>query len=244
MNDRASIVYCFDFDGVLCDSVDECLTIAFSTYYRKEISNPNEIPTAIASFFRQKRHLVAPANDYYLLFEAFERGILDLDRESFNALKSSTVEERVLFGNRFFEYRAKLQNNLDRWLTLNRFYPQVEKILREDFPEFYVVTTKDRDSVNHIAKHHRYIHKIAGVYSKELSTDKRQLFTMLFADLQISPSSHRIVFIDDNWEHLANVAPLDIDVYWAAWGYVDIQERGNYTVIQHLDDLQVFRGIA
>jgi FMN phosphatase YigB (HAD superfamily) len=232
-----SAVLCLDFDGVLCDSVDECFIVGYNSYFDSDIAAPSAAPQLMYRFFVEHRYLVAPPEDYFLLFHAFASGIKQLDRMSFARLQaSSTAAGRTDFIARFFAWRSAKKQDAAPWLALHRLYPQSRMVLEQEFPGFYIVTTKDRDSVERLASHHAYRHKILGIYSRETSSDKRVLFQHLLADAAINPHDQRVVFVDDNRMHLEQVKPLGIETRLAAWGYTDPEIEKEFGVIQTLNE--------
>lgn len=232
-------VLCLDFDGVLCDSIDECFVSAYSAYYSDTIDTPGAAPADNYQYFCRYRYLVAPADDFFLLFHAFEKGIRALDRSTFEYLKTLIIPARASFTSKFFQYRSSRKQNSTQWTSLHRTYQQSSMVSLGDFPKFYIVTTKDRDSVERLAACHGYAHKLLGVYSREISVDKSFLFEKLFADTGINPEMQRVVFVDDNQEHLEQVKQLPLDSFLAGWGYTGPLENCTFPVIQSLNQLEL-----
>lgn len=229
---------CLDFDGVLCDSIDECFVAGYNSFYDADIARPEQAPPDLYRFFTRYRYLVGPADNFYLLFHAFELGLEDLDRSCFGQLQQATADVRYRFGNTFFARRnAQKKAGFAQWLALHRLYQESRAVLQPDFPAFYVVTTKDRESVEQLAAHHGYAEKLIGIYSKEISSDKRILFQKLFHDTGIDVARERIIFVDDNRDHLEQVKSLPIECKLAGWGYTDPLEERKFTVIRSLDQL-------
>ena len=227
---------CLDFDGVLCDSIDECFVAGFNSYFNAGIATPDLAPAALYQYFCRFRYLVGPAENFYLLFHAFEHGAPDLDRENFALLQAASVTARREFEASFFERRSLLkQAGFAQWLALHRLYRESSAVLRSDFPNFYVVTTKDRASVEQIAAHHGYAGKLLGIYSKELSSDKRILFRNLYQQTGIDSVRQRVIFVDDNRMHLEQVKSLVSECYLAGWGYTGPVAEREFPVLPSLD---------
>lgn len=232
-------VLCLDFDGVLCDSIDECFVTAYSAYYSDTIDTPDAAPIDNYRHFCRYRYLVAPADDFFLLFHAFENGIRELDRSIFEHLRTLTIPTRANFSSKFFQYRSARKQDSAQWIRLHRMYQQSSLVLLGDFPKFYIVTTKDRDSVERLAACHGYAHKLLGIYSREISVDKSFLFEKLFSDTGINPQRQRVIFVDDNQEHLEQVKKLPLDSFLAGWGYTGPLENCTFPVIQSLSQLEL-----
>jgi len=230
-------VVCLDFDGVLCDSAVECLVVAYNAYYGAAAENPEEIDPALSSYFLRHRYLVTSADNFWLLIHAFEQGEEKLDRPRYKALRSEREEAIRSFGPRFFACREELKQDEQHWLGLNRFFKQSEVVLDSEFPSFFIITTKDADSVRRLAELHGYGEKIRGIYSKEFAVDKRLSFRKLFADLGDEAATDRYLFVDDNLDHLLQVADLPVALHLAGWGYVDPDTPGPFPRLGNLGEL-------
>ena len=96
-------VLCLDFDGVICDSLDETLLVAYNGYqlFRRHRKNTvciptdiktesftgiSHIPSEISELFRRLRYLVRPAGEYWLLMHLLHSGSPDITQEEFNGL--------------------------------------------------------------------------------------------------------------------------------------------------------------
>lgn len=235
-------VLCLDFDGVLCDSIDECFVTGYNAYYSAKINTPVEAPTENYRFFCHHRYLVAPADDFFLLFYAFERGIGELNRGTFEQLKALTISMRANFTSNFFQHRNTRKQESTHWASLHRMYQQSSLVLLDTFPKFYIVTTKDRDSIERLAAVHGYVHKLLGIYSREISVDKLTLFENLFSDANINPANQRVIFVDDNQEHLEKVRILPLDSFLAGWGYTGPLNDCTFPVIQSLSQIEFHNG--
>ncbi len=231
------MICCLDFDGVLCDSIDECFVVGYNACYRRDIDVPAQAPSDLHRYFVRHRYLVGPAEDFFLLFHAFESGAAELDRASYAQLQASTTQERAEFGKKFFAQRSRQKENTAQWLALHRMYEESRAVLQDDFPAFYVVTTKDRESVELLAAYHGYRHKLKGIYSKEVSTDKRVSLQRLFDENGVDPAKQRVVFVDDNRHHLEQVESLGIETCLAGWGYADPLPEREFRVIRSLDEI-------
>ena len=75
-----SKVFIFDFDGVICNSIEECLIISYNAYLN---NNDFFLPHSInkRNDFIKYRYLVGPAKYFYCLW------YLILDKNSNNNLK-------------------------------------------------------------------------------------------------------------------------------------------------------------
>ena len=235
MSESEQPVICLDFDGVLCESIYECLIVAYSVFYQKHIRHLDEVPAPIKDYFLRYRYFVAPAYDYALIFQAYESGIQTLTRERFNALCRQDLNDRLSFGQRFFEYRNLLRQDLQAWLGLHVLFEQAACVRQDEFPCFNIMTTKDKKSVELLAQSLGFSHKLSSIYAKEVSVDKSIQFQTFFQDRGINPRETDVIFVDDNIEHLHKLNGMGLHLYHAAWGYCDKQELSPFAVAENLD---------
>ena len=228
-------VYCLDFDGVLCNSIDECLVTGYNAYFRKEINTPLQVHRDFRDYFYKYRYFVRPAGEYYVLFHAYEAGI-ELDKQSFDRLKGAMAPELDAYSNNFYECRYLLKKkDINHWLSLHKIYSQCKKFLNESNTSFYIITNKDLDSVKKLASYHGFSDKIIKIYSKEISLEKKKLFERLFEEYYIDPLIHQISFVDDNEDNLEEVQDLSLNLYHAFWGYCVGSKK--FSAIRNLSEL-------
>ena len=62
-----------DFDGVICNSINECMLVSYYSYNNISISSSahlNKIPKSHQEKFIKYRYLVGPAYEYYCLWNS------------------------------------------------------------------------------------------------------------------------------------------------------------------------------
>ena len=215
-------IYYFDFDGVLVNSIDECLLSSKNAFDDKlEDSEDFDL------FFREFRYLVNPANEYITLCNTYltilGKGLEVSDTEVvelFNSKKvaESSVEKRNNL-NRFFRSRLDLKKrNIQRWLSSHLPTDFLNFVLRERI-EFTIVTTKDRLSTMDLCNFFN-LAPVAIYSSDDVSAygSKAKLINKL------TPCGCRAVFLDDSMEHLRGPFDNNITPMWARWGYTKINE--------------------
>lgn len=156
---------------------------------------------------------------------AYEMGVQALDTEQFNEICKSHVEEMRRFERMFFSKRTALKKKENDWLALHETYPESLGFARSLESGFYIVTTKDKDSVERISERDGYAHNILGIYSREISENKKDLLEYLIQEKEIDLRESELVFIDDSSAHLADVEELKITPFFASWGYEGHESR-------------------
>lgn len=231
------IVLALDFDGVICNSIDECLITSYNAFYESEINNVSDIPDDIKSFFYTYRHYVRPAREYYLIHKAFQKKLTNFDLKIFNQLQNKYRHESRLFEPRFYKMRSFLKQDKEHWISLHRIYDHVREFFWSYENEFFIVTTKDKDSVEILSEHFGFRKKIKDIFSKEISIDKRRLFKKLFSKYDQYLVKNKLAFVDDNEFHLAQVQDFPLELYFAAWGYSGKQYIHSFKPLKKMQEL-------
>lgn len=228
-------ILCCDFDGVLCDSIAECLVTGFNAFYHQKIFSPQDAGSTLQHFFYAHRHLVRPAQEFYLLFYAYEHGIQHLDENKIFILKHKLADAIKNFAKNFYQERDCLMQNLEHWLKLHKLYPESQTFLKQGRRSFYIVTNKNLQAVTALARYFGFEERIISIYSKEIALDKRILFETMFTKEKFDPSSRHIIFIDDSEAHLEDIDGLGLDLGFAAWGYSRKLKSNKFKLIHNLD---------
>jgi phosphoglycolate phosphatase-like HAD superfamily hydrolase len=119
-----------DFDGVICDSIDECFLsswIAYHTLFKSD--NPSSVPLAARRRFAGLRPFIRTGEDFVLIQEIMDTGAQMRSQEQFDeAMGRAGPEKRALWRGLFYKARTGLlETDKGSWLALNRIYPHVAK---------------------------------------------------------------------------------------------------------------------
>jgi phosphoglycolate phosphatase-like HAD superfamily hydrolase len=218
-------VLVFDFDGVLCDSNDECLLVSWNTW--QTLRDSRDKRREIADFtseeqgvFRKMRNYVRGAGEYYTFYRAMNDNIDITCQADFDALNKKWQEEMADYKAVFFEERNVLRSEQPEfWLSLHKPYIAAIESLRlakEEIP-IRIATMKDKASVNAfllangISLDSKHIQDQSMITSKLQGLDRvREAFDYEARD---------ITFIDDNVTHLLDPISQGYDCWFASWGY-------------------------
>ncbi|UCH09751.1 MAG: hypothetical protein JSU61_11105 [Fidelibacterota bacterium] len=237
-----------DFDGVICDSVDECHITALNAYHRmtgdiRWVSTIDDLDPEAVQRFRRLRHLARNASEFWLVIHlTYNDPGLDGPRH-FDDLRQHHLHTLTEFEPLFFQARNRYRaDSPRRWLDLHRMYPEFRDgwdQLKTRFPTF-IVTTKDLTSIRLFNEHWELGVPEDRIWTKERGTDKTQAIQHLADSLDISPTD--FVFIDDHPHHVLEVASLGAKCFWASWGFLgtygDSPEPDNrYITINRLAEL-------
>lgn len=234
-----------DFDGVLFDTVKEAYCVSIIAQGRAAHISEVDLGSPHFREFCRYRYLIGPAWNYFYLLGSIDEmqgdSKLDPERAFRQAVKNSIPDEYRPFEEEFFRSRRRLrETELECWLSLSAPYGIVDDLrplLKEQSEKFFMVTTRDRESVLHLLRQYRVDFPEANVLAGEeyaVHNSKRDIIQRLIRDHRIEES----VFIDDLEEHLMacktieNLLPVQ-----ARWGYVtpEIKEDNSASVFQGIE---------
>ena len=236
-------IVALDFDGVICDSIDECMLSAFNAYHfldggSKWVDSLFKINPEFSRRFRFLRYLVRPAKEYWLLVNWIYKHDDNIDQSKFDILKKEYADHLVEFEPLFFEARHRLRvENPAGWLALHRLYPEFlqgwDKV--RNHSSVYIVTDKDLLSV-------QYVIQLWGLsIAKEHLWTKEKRLSKSFAIDQISMQTdcppRNILFVDDNPHYLSEVSMVGARCFWASWGYSNFETAQKVDEFPHLATL-------
>ena len=214
-----------DFDGVICDSIDECFLVAYNAYLnfrRKKKGMVFRAPQELKDYFSRNRHWVRPAREYFVIFKHFKPGIKKIiSGGNFKALTLKYRSDSLKFAKEFYAIRDDLRRrHLKKWFSLNRIYPlaiQAIKVLRRDY-KIYISTTKDRKSATMLLSRRGIRLADRAIFSKENNYSKEKTARLILKKNKISPKD--AWFLDDNIMYLNEVSSVGINCALAKWGYL------------------------
>jgi phosphoglycolate phosphatase-like HAD superfamily hydrolase len=209
-----------DFDGVICDSVEEGFVsswIAWNEGYRGRPAG--EAPAEARAAFRALRPFVRSGEDFVLIQDLIASGASARSQPEFDrAWERPGTPPRARFKSIFYEARTRLlEKDRRAWLSMNRIYPHVAAAvsrLPPHFP-FYVLSTKkppfvrDTLAANGISLPEGHV-----LYSEDepkLSVVER---------LRESLGCGEAVLVEDQIDAIRGNTNPRIRVYLASWGYV------------------------
>lgn len=242
----------WDFDGVICDSLDECLLTSYNAFlqYKEKkrgfISNLADIPEGIRNFYYHTRRYVRRPGEYYTLHEAFEAGERLDDYVQFRKLLSEHTQSIQSYEQNFFTARERLRKDgLPYWLELHHGYPWVNdkwENLKEAF-KFYIVSNKDKVSISLILKHLGLSISEENIFGKEFSIEKTAIIEHII--LRGRFRTEEVSFIDDHYSHLMDLARLGIRLFFATWGYGNAEASSRDGIVflgKNIFDRQLLEG--
>ena len=242
MNNSKKIIV-FDFDGVVCDSSDECMVTSWNAWEKWNFrdnfrNNLSKFTKNYQLNFRKVRPRVRGAGEYYILCRSFSEGIDIDDQETYDRLENEWYKDISLFKSFFFKARERLrQIDVNSWINLHPVFDDVIEVMKylSDQNRLYIATLKDAQSVNLILSDKGLIMNEDRLLDQSQITSKLQALDKFRK--QIGCRKEDMIFIDDNVTHLLDPKEAKYNVFLTTWGmcldeYLNIAKINN---IQLLD---------
>jgi phosphoglycolate phosphatase-like HAD superfamily hydrolase len=207
-----------DFDGVICDSINECCNTSYEAMRRCHTysSLPSQMKSEWRSLFYLNRGVVRPARDYFKLWkwilDPAEDHDLHLSALSHISFPTTELHE---FESAFFAERiSKINKHLDAFIGDNPIYDEIVQAWSQIPRPIYIVTTKDELSTRTLLTH--YGLEIDGLFSKD-SGSKPDALRMISRIHNLAIQDVR--FVDDNPEHVQDARSTGATCGLIGWGY-------------------------
>jgi phosphoglycolate phosphatase-like HAD superfamily hydrolase len=144
-----------DFDGVICDSVDESFASSWIAYFNLYLArHPAYMPVSLRRDFARLRPLVRGGADFMLIQEILDKGERATSQSEFDAIAHAAGEEKMkLFHELFYQARAEmLEKDRKSWLSLNRIYQHVVAVFSRlpHGASVYILSTKKPEFIAEI----------------------------------------------------------------------------------------------
>jgi len=213
-----------DFDGVLCDSLPECLVSSWHAYYGLLKGGlPDRVPLALHAAFHEIRPYIRSGEDYVLLQELIDTGARVCCQEDFDAHLQLKGEQTMRhYKELFYQARAELlRTDKPYWIGLNRIYPFLLPHLRSwaASPCLRILSTKKASFILEILAANGVLIDAERV----LHCDAQGKSDAIAEALRERPD-RRVLWIDDQVDHLRahheQLRDAAVSRCLAAWGFV------------------------
>jgi len=206
-----------DFDGVICNSTEECYFVS-NLIILDKIFSLKKTDLCSKNFFYKHRYLVKTAGEFFIILNKKINKNIKLTTKDMNILYDKNKELIKIFEKKFYQQRNKLiKNDIKSWLALNHTYQKVldliDKITQSNLHHVHIVSLKDQLSINKILKFNNI--KNISILGKENVRTKRD--SIKYLKKKYNYSSREIIFIDDNVDHLEKVKDLKIKTFLPSW---------------------------
>lgn len=226
-------IYCFDFDGVVCDSAPETAVSAWQgcrELWPVSGDPPAEPPAVLLERFRRLRPVLHTGFEAIPLMRLIEQGEAGDDAfyTDFPALRDALIAGEGLdthdLQQRFGAIRDRLiAADPTAWLGWNRFYPGMSQVLKGavDAGPTFVITTKQERFAALLLREHGVALPAGHLFGLETRRSKPEVLGELLA--RPAHQGATCHFIEDRLETLqaviATPALEAVQLYLADWGY-------------------------
>ncbi len=213
-------VLALDFDGLICDALNECILVSWNGYYGKSLDDFSQeglevIPRKFRKIFQRCRNFAQHLGHFIVPFLDAQNTIISADDFNlvYESVSSDVVEE---FIQKVTTYRHQIRNTKEtEWLQHHSLYPGMQTFLTQMKLPVYIVTAKDGESVLKILN------------SVGINLDENRIFgeqkNKVEAFQQITDLEHihnqQLYFFDDNILNVLSAQKSGYTAYWATWGY-------------------------
>lgn len=229
-----------DFDGVLCDSLEECFRSSWLTLTETDIGPeaPPEPPfdAAYRGRFDACRPFIRSGEDYLVAHEWAARGSVPASQRAFDESLAAHGAERMAERKvRLYRVRDRLlEAHRSLWLSWNPLYPGIAAALaaQVDNESVWILSTKKAEFIVEILAHQGVLWPM----ERTLYTGTRGKLDII-EELAGRPS----LLVDDQIDHLDFDHPT-CQCVLALWGYVAPTQREvpSWTLAQALDRISGF----
>lgn len=220
-----------DFDGVICDSVGECLLVTYNAYHTlhtpafQRVFTLDAIAPTIQAQFRALRPYLKGAEDFVPIFLSIEQHVPIERQQDFDRFRASYRAELEHFQAAFYAERNFLkQRHRDLWLHLNPLFDGIDEALHRpsSFEKVYILTTKRQDDVMAIFDYQGVPFPTEQVWYIKADGKRQKLLELLnthHADYGAS------VYVEDQVDFLVAAQQHGIGSYLVEWGYVSQEQH-------------------
>lgn len=214
-----------DFDGVIADSIGECLVMGYNAYgkYTRsglQIRRLEELDEHHKNECRRLRSFVRSGEDYvYINLAIYSRAPIR-DQQSYDAFVTRHLSLKDTFYDLFYEERELLSSTeKSLWIELNPLYNGIKQFLLE-YPSkerLFIITTKQIKYALNILSGNRIYLKEENCFCASGRNTKLNIIRQLLDKNKIS--ADQFYYIDDQVDTLVEVKESGVNCLLAEWGY-------------------------
>jgi hypothetical protein len=208
-----------DFDGVLCDSVNECFVSSWIAFHERYLGDsPTSVLIEHYAEFRHLRPFVRSGRDFMLVHDMIAQGVSPASQSEFDAVADGAGAEKMgTFDSLLYAVREELvDRQIDFWLALHKSYGSLGASLQSAAgnPQVWIVSTKRSE----------FIAKILAYWNIDWERDrivlpvgmsKMEVIGAIMRDNGYSSG----IFVDDQPDHLRCDPDSGLECRLAQWAY-------------------------
>jgi phosphoglycolate phosphatase-like HAD superfamily hydrolase len=211
-----------DFDGVICDSINETVLCSWLAYYKylKKSEPPECVPGNHKKQFLVYRPYIRSAADYIVIQDLLVHRLQMDSQEDFDEVLKALGQEVLTYYQEIF-YRARTEIFTawkSIWLGLNPLYPHMDEIMAKAArsSRVYILSTKKPEFINEILKGHSL-----DFDAKRIIYPGQEEKLAIIARILDQEKAGKAYFVDDQISHLHTNTDPRIKTFLASWGYIE-----------------------
>lgn len=249
--DPTNNILALDFDGVISDSIKECLVSGFNAYAnfngQPNIEHFEELDGEWVAHARQMRNYIRNGEDFVYIAHALANGVAVDQQKDFDAFLQRHQNLREPFFDLMTNQRITYSEaRPDLWAALNPLYPGMRDFVA-DYPHkqnLYIITTKKLIFVHKILKANSISLVEKNLRDTTGGISKQEIIKEILADRAIT--SDHFYFVDDQVDTLIKIKPTQVNLFFAAWGYntpaqAELSRKHEIPVLELPEFFQRFR---
>jgi len=223
-----------DFDGVVANSVLECLVAANNAYSEysggRKTYDLSELDPALIAEFTRLRNFIRAGADFVYIVKSISENMIIGNQQEFDDYTKKYKDLQADFFDLFYRERELFSTSMpDIWIGLNPLYEGMKGFL-DNYPykdRLFIITTKKIFFVKKILLYHNIQLNQDNLFTANGKKTKKDIILRLVQKYNIYP--HQFWFIDDQVDTLLKVKDTRIQCLLAEWGYNEKQQinRGN-----------------
>ncbi len=234
----------FDFDGVVCDSTNECMVTAWNAWERWNkrdgfLRSLDEFTQSEIETFRPLRPYVRGAGEYYILMRAINSSDLFISsQKDFDNFRRKWEDQLSPFKAIFFQERQKLRSeDLNSWIELHDVYSDVITVMKDlhNQGRLLIATLKDGESVRLILNKNGIDVSPKDIMDQSQISSKLEALNYFVAGKKIKKDE--LCFIDDNVTHLIEPNNNGYKVFLSDWGNT-MREHKEMALLENMSVLE------
>jgi phosphoglycolate phosphatase-like HAD superfamily hydrolase len=208
-------VLALDFDGVICDSLEEALLISWNAYTGAPVRAFVEpglagIPSEVIDRFTRCRPFARHLGHWLVPFTV--RSVPSSHAEFLARYDELTTAMIKAFTSAARRYRAQVRrDHTDQWLAHHRVQPELAAAVADA----YIVTARDSRSVRQILSAHAIDIDERRIFGSRSS--KQGALRAIALREAVEPAA--VTLVDDNIENCIAAQAAGHGAWWATWGY-------------------------
>jgi phosphoglycolate phosphatase-like HAD superfamily hydrolase len=215
-----------DFDGVIADSISECLVSGYNAYADHTKTNPikrlEELDANLIAESKRIRRYIRTGEDYVFIFTGLHQQRSIRSQQDFDTFKDENRSLQSRFHDLFYSHREQFSRETpEAWVRLNPLFPGIKELLLtyNDKTHLTIVTTKQTCYVHMILEPNQIHLPPENVHQAAGDLTKSDILEQIMNEKRLGAEACH--FVDDQVDTLLKVQPLGIHCYLAVWGYND-----------------------